>query len=204
MYFSIPQSNKKSTTTGQKLPPGPWKLPLIGNMHSLLGSVPHRALQALSLKFGPVMHLQLGELSAVIISSPEAAKQVMKTHDINFASRPSIIVPEILSYNCTSISFSPYGDHWRQLRKICTSELLTAKRVQSFRSIREEVFLDLATWLAAAANNYKDVNLTEKLFSSSYALISRTTLGKKTEVKERLLPIIKQAFVLAAGFNIAD
>ncbi|KAL7099120.1 hypothetical protein ACP275_09G062900 [Erythranthe tilingii] len=207
-FFKLILSNKKSTTTGQKLPPGPWKLPLIGNMHSLLGSVPHRALQALSLKFGPVMHLQLGELSAVIISSPEAAKQVMKTHDINFASRPSIIVPEILSYNCTSISFSPYGDHWRQLRKICTSELLTAKRVQSFRSIREEVFLGLATWLAAA-NNYKEgsppaVNLTEKLFSSSYALISRTTLGKKTEVKERLLPIIKQAFVLAAGFNIAD
>ncbi|CAI0397161.1 unnamed protein product [Linum tenue] len=41
-----------------------------------------------------VMRLQLGGLSNVIISSPEAAKQVMQTHDLTFASRPFLLAPD--------------------------------------------------------------------------------------------------------------
>ncbi|EYU21980.1 hypothetical protein ABFS82_01G033400 [Erythranthe guttata] len=190
---------KKST---RNLPPGPWKLPLIGNMHNLIGSMPHRALHELALKYGPVMHLQLGELSTVVISSPDAAKQVMKTHDVNFASRPPIIVAEIISYNSTSITFGEYGDHWRQLRKICTLELLSMKRVSSFRSIREEAFLDLSRSLEGAPPVV--VNLTEKLYSCVYSLVSRAAFGKKSEVNKRLLPVFKEISVLAAGFSIAD
>lgn len=60
-----------------KLPPGPRRIPLLGNMHNMISSeAPHRALHKLSQKFGPVMHLQLGEVSVAVISSPEAAKQV--------------------------------------------------------------------------------------------------------------------------------
>lgn len=34
------------------------------------------------------MHLQLGEIHFIIISSVDLAKQVVRTHDINFANRP--------------------------------------------------------------------------------------------------------------------
>ncbi|KAK6126621.1 hypothetical protein DH2020_039631 [Rehmannia glutinosa] len=172
-------------------------------MHNLIGCVPHRALHNLALKYGPVMHLQLGELSVVVVSSPDAAKQVMKTHDLNFASRPSILAAEIISYGCTSISFGPHGDYWRQLRKICTLELLSTKRVQSFRSLRENVFLDLTRWIASQDEG-SPVNLTEKLYSSTYDLITRAALGKQTKEQEKLLPIIKQVIELGAGFDIGD
>ncbi|KAH6786302.1 hypothetical protein C2S52_005854 [Perilla frutescens var. hirtella] len=186
----------------QNLPPAPWKLPLIGNMHNLVGAVPHRALHKLSLTFGPVMGIQLGELPAVVISSAAAAKQVMKTHDINFASRPPIIVAEIVSYGCTSITFGPYGDYWRQLRKICTLELLSAKRVQSFRSLRERVFLDLSRRIASKEGT--PINLTAELYGSTYALISRATFGEKSKQHDALLPILKRVIELAAGFDIAE
>ncbi|PON90268.1 Cytochrome P [Trema orientale] len=40
------------------LPPGPMKLPSIGNFHNLLAcSLPHQ-------KYGPLMHLKLGQVSA--------------------------------------------------------------------------------------------------------------------------------------------
>ncbi|XP_051124788.1 salviol synthase-like [Andrographis paniculata] len=192
----------KFSPKSRNLPPGPWKLPLIGNLYNLAGDLPHRALQRLSLKYGPLMHVRLGELSAVVVSSPDAAREVMRTHDVKFASRPRILVAEIMLYDCTSITFSPPGDYWRHLRKICTSELLSAKRVQSFRPLREQVFSDLARWTASGEGS--PVNLSEKILSSTYEFTTRAAFGSKTDKKQRFLEILTEAFGYAAGFNIAE
>ncbi|KAH6786299.1 hypothetical protein C2S52_005851 [Perilla frutescens var. hirtella] len=200
LKFKTRSNPRKSTAV--TLPPGPWKFPLIGNIHNLIGDVPHRRLHDLALKYGPTMHLQLGELSTVVVSTADVAKQVMKTHDINFASRPPIMVAEIVSYGCTSITFGPYGDYWRQLRKICTLELLSVKRVQSFRSLREKVFLDLAKWIASKEGS--EINLTAELNTWTYAFTATAALGKKTKEQEALIPAIKTMAKLAAGFDIAE
>ena len=108
-------------------------------MHQLVGSLPHRALRDMAKKHGPLMHLWLGEVSAIVVSSPEIAREVMKTHDVIFASRPTgSLAGKILSYDYTGIVAAPYGNYWRQLRKICTLELLSPKRVESYQPIREE------------------------------------------------------------------
>jgi uroporphyrinogen-III synthase len=42
------------------------------------------------------MHLQLGQVQTIFISSPETAEQVMKVHDINFSHRPYLLVGQII------------------------------------------------------------------------------------------------------------
>ncbi|KAF2320561.1 hypothetical protein GH714_028291 [Hevea brasiliensis] len=74
----------------------------------------------------------------LIVSSADAAKEVLKTHDINTCSRPLLAGTGKLSYNYLDVAFTPYGDYWREMRKICVLELFSAKRVQSFQFVREE------------------------------------------------------------------
>ncbi|KAF3455604.1 hypothetical protein FNV43_RR00238 [Rhamnella rubrinervis] len=196
----------KSKKSILNLPPGPWKLPIIGNMHNLAGSLPHQSLRNLAMKYGPLMHLQLGEVSNIIVSSPEMAKEVMKIHDAVFASRPTLLAVKIITYDCKGVSFSPCGSYWRQLRKICAMELLSSKRVKSFRSIREEEVSNLVETIYHSSDVEASVaiNLSEKIYSLNYGITSRTAFGKKSREQEAYIEISKQISKLAGGFYVSD
>jgi len=198
----VQKIRKKKIYSAYNIPPGPRKLPIIGNIHNLLSSQPHRKLRDLAKKYGPLMHLQLGEVFTIVVSSPEFASEVMKTHDINFATRPQILATEIMSYNSSSITFAPYGDYWRQLRKICTLELLSIKRVNSYQPIREEVLSNLVKWIAS--ENGSPINLTEALVSSIYTIVSKAAFGDKCRDQEKFISVVKQAIKIAAGFDLGD
>ncbi|CAO2195937.1 unnamed protein product [Urochloa humidicola] len=109
------------------LPPGPWPLPVIGNMHCLLGALPHHAMRRLAQRYGPVMLLRLGHVRTAVLSSPEAAREVLKTQDAIFASRPLYVTMDIFTYGGQDMSFAPYGSqHGEELRRLCATELLGA------------------------------------------------------------------------------
>ncbi|KAL4586553.1 hypothetical protein LXL04_011190 [Taraxacum kok-saghyz] len=194
--------SSKSLDKTKKLAPQPWKLPLIGHMHHLIGALPHHALGKLAEKLGPIIRLQLGEVSAVVITSPHLAKEVMKTHDLSFADRPKLLGAEIIAYNYTDIAFSPYGEYWRQIRKICVFELLSVKKVQSFRSIREEESWNLIESMTMNAS--KSINLSEMTFKLLNNIICRVTVGSRCKDQATLIALFEDIIALSSGFDVAD
>nr|GFB69920.1 cytochrome P450 71AV8-like [Tanacetum cinerariifolium] len=144
----------------------------------------------------------LGEVSAILVSSPSVAKEIMKTHDLSFADRPKLLVVEIVNYNYTDIAFAPYGEYWRQIRKICILELLSAKKVRSFQSTREIESWNLVKVLANDSS--KTVNLTEKIFTLMNTITCRATIGSRCKDQEQLLPLIDELISLASGFDVSD
>ena len=201
LFETVKRSKSKDSNT-TNLPPGPWKLPLIGNLHQIFGSIPHRSLRNLATKYGPLMHLKLGEVSNIIVSSPEMAKEIMKTHDLIFSNRPRFLVTTALTYNNSDIAFSPHGGYWRQLRKICIAELLTAKQVQSFRPIREEEVSALIETISS--NEGSVINLTKNILSMTYGITRRAAFGRKSRYQQEFISVIEEATRLAGGFCIAD
>ncbi|MBA0809267.1 hypothetical protein Gohar_024936, partial [Gossypium harknessii] len=198
---SIRKSKARNLTQG--LIPGPRKLPLIGNLHQLAGpGLPHHTLSDLATKYGAIMHLQLGQISTVVVSSAEMAKEIMKTHDIVFANRPVLASAKIITYGCTDIAFSPYGNYWRNLRKICTSELLNATRVASFQSIREEEVLNLVETIKS--NEGSAVNLSHKVFSLSYGITARAAFGKKCKDQEAFISVVTEETKVNSGFLVSE
>ncbi|ONI21577.1 hypothetical protein PRUPE_2G073800 [Prunus persica] len=194
---------KKSQAKGlSKLPPGPKQLPIIGNVHQLIGALPHHAVTDLCNKHGPVMKLQLGEIFAVIISSPEAAKEVLKTSEISFAQRPEVCAVEIMAEDHSGIVFAPYNEYWRQLRKISVMELLSANRVRSFRSIREEEVWNLVEFIAASEGH--TINLSDKIYTMSNDVVARAAFGNKCKYKHEFILLLEETMLFVGGFNIAD
>ncbi|XVF77882.1 hypothetical protein PTKIN_Ptkin14bG0083200 [Pterospermum kingtungense] len=148
------------------------------------------------------MHLQLGELSTIVISSPEAAQQVLQTHGVNFANRPISLATSLICHNFTGFGFSPYGDHRRQLRKICTLELLSVKRVQSFRAIREEEVADFIRQISFRPGS--PVNLRKRLRCLSYSIISRAAFGVKYKDQEDFALLVEEMLDFMSRFSLAD
>ncbi|PPS02593.1 hypothetical protein GOBAR_AA18068 [Gossypium barbadense] len=72
------------------LPPSPPSLSLIGHLHMQLfdNSAPHIFLSKLSHKYGSLVYLRFGFKPILVVSSAKMANEVMKTHDLDFCSRP--------------------------------------------------------------------------------------------------------------------
>ncbi|KAL6650129.1 hypothetical protein ACP70R_014353 [Stipagrostis hirtigluma subsp. patula] len=192
----------RPTTTVRHLP-GPWKLPVIGSMHHLVNVLPHRALRDLAGVHGPLMMLQLGETPLVVVSSREMARQVLKTHDANFATRPKLLAGEIVLYGWADILFSPSGEYWRKLRQLCAAEVLSPKRVLAFRHIREQEMARQVEMVRAAGPS-TPVDLSAMFYDVAISIVSRASFGNKQRNADEFLAAIKAGVALASGFKIPD
>ncbi|KAF5480779.1 hypothetical protein F2P56_001495 [Juglans regia] len=197
----------KSRNKNRKLPPGPRGFPILGNLH-MLGEFPHQDLHRLAKKHGPIMYLQLGLVPVIVVSSPEAAELFLKTHDLVFASRPPHEAAKLISYEQKNLSFSPYGSYWRNVRKMCTLELLSNLKINSFKSMRKQELGSLVKFLQEAAANFAEVDLSAKVSSLSLDMSCRMVLGKKYMDKDfdesGFRAVIREGMELSAVPNLGD
>ncbi|KAK9073470.1 hypothetical protein SSX86_007794 [Deinandra increscens subsp. villosa] len=183
----------------RNLPPSPWKFPVIGNLHQL-GSNPHRSLQTLSQKYGPIMLLYFGSIPTLVVSSAEAAQEILKTHDTTFASRPNLTIPNILLYGCKDISFSSYGEYWRQLKSIVVIHLLSNTQVKLLQNVREKEIGRLIDVLGE--NCGSSVDLSALFDSLTENIIYMAALGKPSDGE--LNKLVKQFLDMFTFFSVGS
>lgn len=186
LFFSVLFSNFlkqkwANNARSLKLPPSPPSLPIIGHLHYLLltKSQPlHRTLHQLSKKYGDVLLLQLGTRKLLVVSSPTAVEECFTKNDVVFANRPRTLAGKHLNYNYQSIGFSPYGDHWRNLRRLTTLELFATKRLATFTSVRTQevrwLLKDLFINNRISTGSWTKVELTARLSELAFRVLMKT------------------------------
>ncbi|KAK9061458.1 hypothetical protein SSX86_018639 [Deinandra increscens subsp. villosa] len=173
LYISLNIRSKKSIP---KLPPGPPKLPIIGNLHQILGKPRHETLWQLSKEYGPIMQVHIGSKHFLIVSSSALAKQILKTQDHIFCSRELLQATKLLTYNFMDIAFSPHNGHWREMRKLLVSEFMGPKRAKLSNHV---LVTEMESIISSLSSNpsKKEVNLSNMFLEIVKQMVCKVAFG---------------------------
>ncbi|EEF31307.1 dimethylnonatriene synthase [Ricinus communis] len=207
----------KSKNINVPEPTGAW--PLIGHFHLLARQEPAcRILGDIADKTGPLYSLRLGINRIMVASGWEVVKECFTTNDRIFATRASIAAGKYIGYNNAIFALAPYGQYWRDVRKLATLKLLSSNRLEKLKHVRlseVDTFLkDLHNlYVESADSNHAKViinTLFERLtFNISLRMIvgkqfSSSTYGEENSEPWRYKKAIEEAVYLSGTFVMSD
>ncbi|KAJ8435774.1 hypothetical protein Cgig2_019193 [Carnegiea gigantea] len=116
---------------------------------------------------------------------------------------------QILGYNNTILAWAPYGDHWRNLRRILTFELLSAHRLYRLSSIRHDEVGLLIQWLHKQSfGGEVEVEMKMVLFELTYHVIMRMIAGDQSCTGDnkgaRFRKVLEEIYVAGGFTNVGD
>ncbi|KAF5774902.1 putative cytochrome P450 [Helianthus annuus] len=124
-----------SSSRKAHLPPGPYGLPVIGYLPFLSSNL-HEKFTEIAHKYGPIFSLQLGSKLHVVVNSMDLAKAVAREQDNTFANRNPPITGLIITYGGMDLVWSNNNTHWRNMRKLLASQVLSNANLNASQSLR--------------------------------------------------------------------
>ncbi|KAF8709844.1 hypothetical protein HU200_029557 [Digitaria exilis] len=129
-----------------------------------------------------------GSRRAVVVSSPELAKECFTENDVVFANRPLFPSQRILSFDGASLSMASYGSYWRNLRRVAAVQVLSAHRVACMSPVISGEVRAMVRRMnraaAAADGGAARVQMKRRLFELSLSVLMETIARTKTSRTE--------------------
>ncbi|XP_048142070.1 cytochrome P450 93A3-like [Rhodamnia argentea] len=190
-----------------RLPPSPRSIPILGHLH-LLAPIPHQALHKLADHFGPLIHLWLGSMPCIVVSSAEMAKEFLKTHEACFSNRPCSTAVDYLTYGSQDFSFAPYGPYWKFMKKLCMSELLGGRTLDLLLPFRREEIDRFLSSMLKKAEEGEEVDVGRELIKVTNHVISRMTMNTRCSDNDdeasEVRKMVQETAELTGKFNLSD
>lgn len=194
--------------------PGPSGLPILGMVLAFTGSLTHRVLAKLAVSFRgkPLMAFSVGFTRFVISSHPDTAKEILNSSA--FADRPvKESAYELLFHR--AIGFAPFGEYWRNLRRISGTHLFSPKRMSVLGKFRETVGLKMVKEIRVLMEKNGAVEMRKVLHFGSLNSVMMSVFGRSYEFGEKcnyhdddgsheLEGLVREGYELLGTFNWSD
>nr|XP_043607732.1 geraniol 8-hydroxylase-like [Erigeron canadensis] len=193
----------------RRLPPGPLGLPILGNLLDL-GAKPHESLAKLSQKHGPLMTIRLGGITAVVASTPEAAREILQRNDVACSGRPVPDAVTTLKHPDTAVLWIPPNETWRAIRKALNLYLINQHKLDSLMQVRENVVEGMLEFLRESAGQEKRaVDIGTMAFGVALNQFANTFFSKNMSGYESreikgFQTAVEIAMEVQGKFNLAD
>ncbi|CAH8325326.1 unnamed protein product [Eruca vesicaria subsp. sativa] len=118
------------------------------------------------------MSLKFGRLTAVVISSPEAAEEALKTHDHVLSARTFNDPVRAFDHHKHSVVWIPASARWRFLKKIIVQNLLSPQNLDGIQSIRTRKVEELVSLAHKFCERGEAIDMARASFVTSFNIIS--------------------------------
>ncbi|KAK7290126.1 hypothetical protein RIF29_04326 [Crotalaria pallida] len=215
LAWSLSSSNNSKNNNKTTPIPGPSGFPVLGLVFAFTGSLTHRVLAKLSHDFNakPLMAFSVGFTRFIISSSPDTAKNILNSSA--FADRPIKESAYELLFN-RAMGFAPFGEYWRNLRRISATHLFSPRRIAAsdeFRlNIGARMVRQIKSLMMEEKKNGGDgvVEVRQVLHFGSLNNVMMTVFGKSYEFGEgdcdgnEVEVLVKEGYDLLGVFNWSD
>ncbi|KAK1432698.1 hypothetical protein QVD17_09596 [Tagetes erecta] len=122
------------------LPPGPKPLTYIGSLIPMLTNKPtfrwiDRMMEEMKTK---IICIRIGTVHVITVSDPKIAREFLKEKDKMFASRPDCMSAYLTSDGYLNTSLVPMSDHWKNMRRIIATEIVSVAGHKWLQNKRDE------------------------------------------------------------------
>ncbi|KAJ1391214.1 Cytochrome P450 [Sesbania bispinosa] len=192
-----------------KLPPGPFPLPIIGNLLEM-GNKPHKSLAKLAKIHGPILRLKLGQITTIIVSSADLAKEVLQTHDSLLSDRTVPHALTALNHDQFGVGFLSVSPIWRDMRRVCKNQLFANKNLDANQLLRRNKVEELLNDVHQSSITGEAVDIGRAAFKTSINLLSNSIFsldfaGHATgEEEEEYKDIVMNMAKTVGSPNMAD
>ncbi|XVF45852.1 hypothetical protein PTKIN_Ptkin02bG0240400 [Pterospermum kingtungense] len=194
-------------------PPEPaGALSFLGHLHLLkTNQLLHRTLADIADKCGPAFMIRIGIHQALVVSNWEVAKECFTTNDKVFPTRPKSLAIKLMGYDHNMLGFAPNGPYWRNIRKLATVELLSARRLESLKHVRDteiNCFIKELYEQSVKGNGLTVVEMKERIGDLAMNNIVRMVAGKRysgcDDESRRRQKAMGDFFYLTGLFLVSD
>ncbi|KAK4435757.1 (S)-N-methylcoclaurine 3'-hydroxylase isozyme 1 [Sesamum alatum] len=176
-----------SHVEARNLPPGPRRWPVIGNIPLFIWKNPHVIVSNLARIHGPLMSLRLGTQLVILGSSPDAAKEILKTHDRELSARCAPKATPIKESDLKKFSLlwaTDCSPKWKSIRVLWKGELFSNKALEAQACLRERKVAEMVEFLGRKEGEV--VKIGEVVFAAVYNTLgnlcfSRDLIGLEDE-----------------------
>jgi len=134
----------------RKVPPGPRRLPIIGNTLQLMDKS-WLISRDCKERFGEIMYLDAAGQPTIVLNSLRTAFDLLDHRAGNYSDRPRLVMAQEILSNGLMFSLMNYGERSRRIRR-AAHEALTKMTLQSYRPIQTKEATILVSLLLASSS----------------------------------------------------
>ncbi|PPQ70818.1 hypothetical protein CVT24_001035 [Panaeolus cyanescens] len=131
VFYSLVSRSSRS-----KLPPGPKRLPIIGNAHQIPQKSGWLVFSDWSKKYGDIIHIDALGQPIIVINSAKVAQDLLDNRSTIYSDRPVLQMASLCGY-ARSFTLIPYGEEWRKQRRILAQEF-TLSNCTQYHNLQNE------------------------------------------------------------------